>query len=663
MSAIGGPGGRARNLAGLGGPDTTDVTPPAPAAPSLVSPTMRGEATLEAVLRGERTLANGSRGPAVKKLQEALRLAGGGAGAAAIAADGAFGPKTAAAVRAFQTAAGLPATGLVDAPMLLALDRKLMGIDIRPTAPPAPRPPAPPAPPRPPAPAPAPRPPAPAARPPAPAPRPPAPAPPPAPSPYDTGWFTDADSLPVPADVRRYLDQALRTGRHSDIRALRMIDWGMASAGERARLVEHLLAGPREGGDEEWMLQMLQRKPAEGARVIDALAARGRLAALVARFDGSERTRLLRQLPAFADGPATAASIVGALGTSDTRENRLAAHWVFDRARAGGYLDDTIARLRRSHPTNAVVKDLIGQANPTIRPLIVGHRGLPTRHPENTLPSIRAALDAGADAVEIDITVTKDDRVVLWHDHEPGGVVASIREAGLEGGMGFKPHVPPAGHPARRPVHELNLVSLRENYGYSARDGDILTNDRVDAQIPTIEEVARLARERPELKKIVLDVKLPADRPDVQRRFARELKRGLEANGLVDRVTLMHTDAGVVRNLKRELGDRYAITHDVEIVSLAPSAGDYSAVRSAERLGNRVASVGRPRIGIGGYDTYLDVLRRDRARLDATGSGTDLLAWTINDELEMREIMAIGVDGILTDDPALLARVVRAYRL
>jgi glycerophosphoryl diester phosphodiesterase len=38
-----------------------------------------------------------------------------------------------------------------------------------------------------------------------------------------------------------------------------------------------------------------------------------------------------------------------------------------------------------------------------------------------------------------------------------------------------------------------------------------------------------------------------------------------------------------------------------------------------------------------------------------------LYTWTINDELEMREIIAIGVDGILTDDPEMLRRLNRAY--
>ncbi|MCM2578887.1 glycerophosphodiester phosphodiesterase [Streptomyces sp. MTZ3.1] len=46
----------------------------------------------------------------------------------------------------------------------------------------------------------------------------------------------------------------------------------------------------------------------------------------------------------------------------------------------------------------------------------MAHRGDPYRHRENTLPSLRSALREGADAVEIDVRLTRDGRPVLLHD-------------------------------------------------------------------------------------------------------------------------------------------------------------------------------------------------------------------------------------------------------
>lgn len=49
-------------------------------------------------------------------------------------------------------------------------------------------------------------------------------------------------------------------------------------------------------------------------------------------------------------------------------------------------------------------------------PLATAHRGHVERHRENTLPAIRAAIEAGADFVEIDVRLTRDRHVVLLHD-------------------------------------------------------------------------------------------------------------------------------------------------------------------------------------------------------------------------------------------------------
>uniref|UniRef100_UPI004056CB50 glycerophosphodiester phosphodiesterase n=1 Tax=Streptomyces olivaceus TaxID=47716 RepID=UPI004056CB50 len=46
----------------------------------------------------------------------------------------------------------------------------------------------------------------------------------------------------------------------------------------------------------------------------------------------------------------------------------------------------------------------------------VAHRGDPYRHRENTIDSLRSALDRGADAVETDVRLTRDGVPVLLHD-------------------------------------------------------------------------------------------------------------------------------------------------------------------------------------------------------------------------------------------------------
>jgi glycerophosphoryl diester phosphodiesterase len=59
------------------------------------------------------------------------------------------------------------------------------------------------------------------------------------------------------------------------------------------------------------------------------------------------------------------------------------------------------------------------------RPLVIAHRGLHLSVPENTPEAIRAAGEAGADWVELDVRETADGRAVLNHDEGAGGLVVA----------------------------------------------------------------------------------------------------------------------------------------------------------------------------------------------------------------------------------------------
>jgi glycerophosphoryl diester phosphodiesterase len=50
------------------------------------------------------------------------------------------------------------------------------------------------------------------------------------------------------------------------------------------------------------------------------------------------------------------------------------------------------------------------------RPLIMGHRGYQAQYPENTMVSFLAAVEAGVQFVELDVTLTRDQKVVVMHD-------------------------------------------------------------------------------------------------------------------------------------------------------------------------------------------------------------------------------------------------------
>ena len=47
---------------------------------------------------------------------------------------------------------------------------------------------------------------------------------------------------------------------------------------------------------------------------------------------------------------------------------------------------------------------------------IIGHRGYSAKYPENTLAAFQAAMDVGADMIEFDILLSKDNIPVIIHD-------------------------------------------------------------------------------------------------------------------------------------------------------------------------------------------------------------------------------------------------------
>src|SRR5690349_12288366 len=50
------------------------------------------------------------------------------------------------------------------------------------------------------------------------------------------------------------------------------------------------------------------------------------------------------------------------------------------------------------------------------RPLIIGHRGASAVAPENTMAAFRSAIETGADGIEFDVQLSKDNIAVIIHD-------------------------------------------------------------------------------------------------------------------------------------------------------------------------------------------------------------------------------------------------------
>ena len=382
------------------------------------------------------------------------------------------------------------------------------------------------------------------------------------------------------------------------------------------------------------------------------------IVALLSALEHQDRDRFFRILREHVAGPITASELITTLADEDTRPRRLAMHWVLDCVRSHGLLPEVRDRLLQGRNCSAMVREVLSQAEPKIRPVIIAHRGDAIDHPENTVASIAAALGSGSKGVEVDITITKDQEIVLWHDHHPFTHEALVRAIGAEEGMKYRPAFPGLLSRFRRPIRQLTLAELKATHGYKRREDSIFTGN-IDVEIDTLRDAFRCMQQYPSLECIVLDVKLPHDNPKLAARFARRLSDLLNQADLWEKVVVMHTDPENIKTLRQNGLEQAAFTQEVEIVELYPQSNEFSASRRAKLLHNTVASIGRPRVSFNGYRCYLDILRYDRAALDGFAGKHRLITWTINDELEFREILAIGVDGVITDNPKLMREVVK----
>jgi glycerophosphoryl diester phosphodiesterase len=273
---------------------------------------------------------------------------------------------------------------------------------------------------------------------------------------------------------------------------------------------------------------------------------------------------------------------------------------------------------------------------------VIGHRGAPRLFPENTVASYSAAIELGANAIEADVCVTKDGAVVLWHDNKPSDPISLARGVGAEE-FAFTCDWPNVLSAHRKPVYEMTLEEMRSYCGYS-KTGLAFSDPRPPIPFEMFEDLLRWASSEPRLAEIFLDVKL---RPEDAAR-GRILLEVIAAHKKRD-------DLSIAMLLpQREL---YAGLSGLELppgTRLVPDFELPNVLHDARAVGAREVSLGYSmKRTWGDFTRELSelLLAREARKLDR------LILWTFNDEKRLRFLVESGVDGVMTDDPALLKKL------
>lgn len=243
-------------------------------------------------------------------------------------------------------------------------------------------------------------------------------------------------------------------------------------------------------------------------------------------------------------------------------------------------------------------------------PLLYAHRGAALEQPENSIEAFESAIAVGADVLEIDVHMTRDAHVVVAHD--PGGrrvaaVDAEIRSSSLS------------------EIKRWDLARDRADRG-----------PRPPVRIPTLDEVLRA------FPNTLLNIDVKQRQPDMTRVLVDLIAR----HAAHDRVLLTSFASATTRRLRRlgYPGPTGLARGEVATALFLPSPLRWLAPVTGRRMQ---------------IPTQSGALRLDRAAVvkRAHGLGLRVDYWVINDPQRAEQLLALGADGIVTDDPRKMARV------
>lgn len=233
-----------------------------------------------------------------------------------------------------------------------------------------------------------------------------------------------------------------------------------------------------------------------------------------------------------------------------------------------------------------------------IKPLIVAHAAGAGLAPENTLAGVRLALQSGADGVEVDVRATCDGTPVLLHD-------ATLDRT--TDGTG--------------PVADLAFAQLRRLDAGAKAFGGAFRGEKV----PTLAEALDLTKGKALL---IAEIKVPG--------VEAAILNVIDAAAAWPWVIVSSFHREIVRKLK---GLEPRLTR--ALVSQEPAVREDTAafMDAAVRLGVGAVALWHPCID-------------DSVVAEAHKRGLDVHAWTADDPEEVRHLAALGIDAIITDDPA-----------
>jgi len=286
-----------------------------------------------------------------------------------------------------------------------------------------------------------------------------------------------------------------------------------------------------------------------------------------------------------------------------------------------------------------------------------GHRGARGLAPENTLAAFRRALAIGVTTLETDLAVTRDDVLVI--SHNPTLSRDLVRDAD---GRWLAADGPPIRSLASEALRRYDIGRIDPSSRYARQFPEQRSVD--GERSPTLVEVFTLVKAHDKPVRLNIETKIDPTRPDDTvdpATFARLVIEAVRNARMEDRVTVQSFDWRTLVEVKRLAPGIPTACLTMETAdhdTVKPTAARSSAWTAGFDLRNYANSV--PRLAhAAGCNVWSPLATNVTAAYvsEAHDLGMLVLPWTVNDPVVMARLIDQGVDGLITDYPDRLRKL------
>ncbi len=293
------------------------------------------------------------------------------------------------------------------------------------------------------------------------------------------------------------------------------------------------------------------------------------------------------------------------------------------------------------------------------RPLVIAHRGASCYRPEHTLAAYALAIEMGADFIEPDLVSSRDGILVVRHENEIGATTdVATRYPDRRATKVIDGDSVTGWFAEDFTWNELRALRAKERLPFRphAYDGQFT--------IPSFDEVLALAdsagRRRGRAVGVYPETKHPTYFRSIGLPLEANLLAALRAHGLDRRDAAVFIQSFEAANLRLLRGQT-----PVRLVQLVSDSTQvtHSALREIARYADAIGANARLIVPVAADASATSVVR------DAHAAGLLVHVWTLRPEAqflaaryhgdplaEVRELRALGVDGMFGDCPDLLLR-------